>query len=91
LRPVPERRVPRRAQRTPPRAARFSKIDPDTNRVVATIKLGFRPDGVVVADGLVWVAVCPDDDRGANERGHRPLGRVDDREDTGIASRQAKR
>jgi DNA-binding SARP family transcriptional activator len=37
----------------------LSKIDPRTNRVVATIKLGFRPDGIVVADGLVWVAIAP--------------------------------
>jgi hypothetical protein len=26
---------------------------------VATIKVGYRPDGVTVADGLVWVAVAP--------------------------------
>jgi DNA-binding SARP family transcriptional activator/sugar lactone lactonase YvrE len=37
----------------------LSKIDPRTNRVVATIKLGFRPDGVIVANDLVWVAVAP--------------------------------
>jgi DNA-binding SARP family transcriptional activator len=37
----------------------LSKIDPRTNRVVATIELGFRPDGVIVANGLVWVAVAP--------------------------------
>ena len=37
----------------------LSKIDPRTNRVVSTIKLGFRPDGVVVANGLVWIAVAP--------------------------------
>jgi YVTN family beta-propeller protein len=37
----------------------LSKIDPDTNRVIATVKLGFRPDGVIVNDGLVWVAVAP--------------------------------
>jgi DNA-binding SARP family transcriptional activator/DNA-binding beta-propeller fold protein YncE len=37
----------------------LSKIDPRTNRVVSTIKIGFRPDGVVVANGLVWVAVAP--------------------------------
>jgi len=37
----------------------LSKIDPRTNRIVATIKLGFRPDGVVVANGLVWIAVAP--------------------------------
>jgi hypothetical protein len=36
-----------------------TKIDPRTNRIAATIKLGFRPDGVVVAEGRVWVAVAP--------------------------------
>jgi DNA-binding SARP family transcriptional activator/DNA-binding beta-propeller fold protein YncE len=43
----------------PSRGGVLSKIDRRTNRVVATIKLGFRPDGVVVANGLVWVAVAP--------------------------------
>jgi DNA-binding SARP family transcriptional activator len=43
----------------PARGGVLSKIDPRTNRVVATIKLGFRPDGVVVANALVWVAVAP--------------------------------
>jgi len=37
----------------------LSKIDPRTNRVLSTIKIGFRPDGVVVANGLVWIAVAP--------------------------------
>ena len=37
----------------------LSKIDPRTNRIVATIRLGFRPDGVAVANGRVWVAVAP--------------------------------
>ena len=37
----------------------LSKVDPDTNRLVTSIELGFRPEGVVVADGLVWVAVAP--------------------------------
>jgi DNA-binding SARP family transcriptional activator len=37
----------------------LSKIDPRTNRVVSTIKVGFRPEGVVVANGLVWIAVAP--------------------------------
>ena len=37
----------------------LSKIDPRTNRVVSTTKVGFRPDGVVVANGLVWIAVAP--------------------------------
>jgi DNA-binding beta-propeller fold protein YncE len=36
-----------------------SKIDPRTNRVVSTIKIGFRPEGVAVANGLVWIAVAP--------------------------------
>ena len=31
----------------------LSKIDPRTNNIVATIPLGFRPDGVVVANDLV--------------------------------------
>jgi hypothetical protein len=43
----------------PARGGSLSKIDPDTNRVVATIELGFRPDGVIVADELVWVAIAP--------------------------------
>lgn len=43
----------------PPSGGVLSKIDPHTDRVVATIKLGFRPDGVIVANGLVWVAVAP--------------------------------
>ncbi len=37
----------------------LSKIDPRTNHVVGTIRLGFRPDGVIVANDLVWVAVAP--------------------------------
>jgi hypothetical protein len=37
----------------------LTKIDPRTNRIAATIKLGFRPDGLAVANGLVWVAVAP--------------------------------
>src|SRR5262249_8222237 len=37
----------------------LSKIDLRPNRIVATIKRGFRPDGVVVANGLVWLAVAP--------------------------------
>jgi DNA-binding SARP family transcriptional activator/DNA-binding beta-propeller fold protein YncE len=43
----------------PARGGVLSKIDPRTNHVVATIKLGFRPAGVVVANDLVWVAVAP--------------------------------
>jgi YVTN family beta-propeller protein len=34
-----------------------ARIDPRTNRVTATIRVGHRPQGVVVAGGLVWVAV----------------------------------
>jgi DNA-binding SARP family transcriptional activator len=37
----------------------LSKIDPATNTVVATVDLGFRPDGVAVTDRLVWVAIAP--------------------------------
>jgi DNA-binding SARP family transcriptional activator/DNA-binding beta-propeller fold protein YncE len=43
----------------PARGGVLSKIDPRTNRVVATIKLGFRPDGLVVVNDFVWVAVAP--------------------------------
>jgi DNA-binding SARP family transcriptional activator len=43
----------------PATAGVLSKIDPHTNRVIAKVKLAFRPDGVVVANGLVWVAVAP--------------------------------
>ena len=37
----------------------LSKIDPSSNAIVATIELGHRPDGVVVANDLVWVAIAP--------------------------------
>jgi virginiamycin B lyase len=38
----------------------LSRIDPETSEVVATVELGsFRPDGVGVANGLVWVAIAP--------------------------------
>jgi DNA-binding SARP family transcriptional activator len=37
----------------------LSKIDPGTNRIVSSIALGFRPDGVAVENGLVWVAIAP--------------------------------
>jgi streptogramin lyase len=43
----------------PLREGRLTKISPRTNEIVASIKLGFRPDGVIVAHGLVWVAVAP--------------------------------
>jgi DNA-binding SARP family transcriptional activator/streptogramin lyase len=38
----------------------LSKIDPRTDQIAATIKLGFRPDGVAFAEGRVWVAVAPE-------------------------------
>jgi YVTN family beta-propeller protein len=34
-----------------------SRIDPETNEVVATISIGNRPQGIIVAQGLVWVTV----------------------------------
>jgi YVTN family beta-propeller protein len=34
-----------------------SRIDPTDNRVVETIKLGGRPEGLAVGDGKVWVSV----------------------------------
>ena len=37
----------------------LTKIDPGTNAIVATIALGFRPDGVAVSNDLVWVAIAP--------------------------------
>jgi DNA-binding SARP family transcriptional activator len=43
----------------PARGGVVSKIDPRTNRVVASIKVGYRPDGITLANGLVWVAVAP--------------------------------
>jgi YVTN family beta-propeller protein len=36
-----------------------TRVDPKTNAVVATVPLGFSPEGVVVAHGLVWVVVGP--------------------------------
>jgi YVTN family beta-propeller protein len=36
-----------------------SRIDPRTARVVATIQVGHRPQGVAVAGGAVWVTVRP--------------------------------
>jgi YVTN family beta-propeller protein len=33
------------------------KIDPALRRVVATIRVGNRPTGVVTANGRVWVSV----------------------------------
>ena len=37
----------------------LSKIDPGKNEIVASIELGFRPEGVAFANGLVWVAIAP--------------------------------
>ncbi len=37
----------------------LSKIDPRTNEIVSSVQLGFRPDGVAVENGLVWVAIAP--------------------------------
>jgi YVTN family beta-propeller protein len=34
-----------------------SRIDPSTNDVVETIAVGNRPQGIAVADGLLWVTV----------------------------------
>ena len=31
------------------------RIDPATNKVVATIELGVRPDKIAVGEGAVWV------------------------------------
>jgi hypothetical protein len=38
---------------------RVTKIDPRQSRIVDTITVGYRPDGVAVYNGLVWVAVAP--------------------------------
>jgi YVTN family beta-propeller protein len=45
--------------RVPQRGGAVSKIDPRANRVAATIKLGWRPDGVAVTHDLVWIAIAP--------------------------------
>ena len=37
----------------------LSKIDAATNEIVASVELGFRPDGVAFSNRLVWVAVAP--------------------------------
>ena len=34
-----------------------SRIDPETNRVVATIPLGNRPGAIAAGEGYVWVTV----------------------------------
>ena len=36
-----------------------SRIDPETNAVVATIEVGPRPDHIAAGEGGVWVAVDP--------------------------------
>jgi YVTN family beta-propeller protein len=35
----------------------ISRIDPATNRVEARIEVGNDPEGIVVDDNVVWVAV----------------------------------
>lgn len=45
----------KRAQETTPQDGIVSRIDPDTNEVVATVAIG-PPGGVAVAGGAVWVA-----------------------------------
>jgi YVTN family beta-propeller protein len=37
----------------------LTRIDPGTGKVTATIPLGFSPEGVAVANGLVWVVIGP--------------------------------
>jgi YVTN family beta-propeller protein len=39
-------------------AGTVSCIDPRTNKVVKTIRLGLSPHGLIGADGTVWVAVA---------------------------------
>ena len=38
-------------------ARTVSRIDPSTNKVVATIKIGNAPAGIAEEAGLLWVAV----------------------------------
>jgi YVTN family beta-propeller protein len=38
-------------------ARNVARIDQVTNRVVETIDVGNRPQGIAVANGLVWVTV----------------------------------
>jgi YVTN family beta-propeller protein len=38
-------------------AGTLSRIDPATNRVVATIELGYHPFGLAVGGGFAWVGV----------------------------------
>jgi YVTN family beta-propeller protein len=45
----PTRHIPR------PRAGTVSRIDPESNAVIATITVGRDPFGVAVGDGAVWV------------------------------------
>lgn len=35
----------------------ISRVDPRTNRVVATIRVGNSPNGIAVGEGYVWVTV----------------------------------
>ena len=40
-----------------PEGGHLFRIDPRTNRVVATIRIGNRPQGIAAGQGAVWVAV----------------------------------
>jgi streptogramin lyase len=47
-----------------------TRIDPSTDRVVATVTLGASPDGVKVASGVVWVSYTrPTSSRGRGDTG----------------------
>jgi YVTN family beta-propeller protein len=35
----------------------LSRIDPETNQVERTVPIGEAPDGIVFAEGLLWVTV----------------------------------
>jgi class 3 adenylate cyclase/streptogramin lyase len=38
-------------------AGTVTRVDPTTNQIVETTTIGHRPQGIVVADGFVWVTV----------------------------------
>jgi YVTN family beta-propeller protein len=38
-------------------AGTVTRVDPTTEQVVETITVGHRPQGIEVAEGLVWVTV----------------------------------
>ncbi len=42
-------------------AGRLTRIDPATNRVVATVELGYYPNGLAFGPDGVWVAVARTD------------------------------